>query len=1330
MDDHRKTKAELIAELNNLRARLAEQAPSGTLFERNTDNTHQQIEHLAHLGSWELNFENNRLHFSKTFYDVYELDYRQELTFEQALEFYSPESRNKLSGAIQKLETEGVPFDLVLEIKTRSGKHRWVRAMAEREVVNGKVKRLYGVMQDITATLKLERELLEKEQTYREIFETNQSVKLIIDPVDGRIVQANQAACTFYGYSRDKLLTLSILDINTSPRKVVLEKMAAAKSGRQLEFRFKHRLANGTIRDVEVFSGPVTMGSRILLYSIIHDVTDRLHQEKLNDVLFKITRASSEAESLEKLFEEIHKQINRLFDAHNFYIALYDTEKRKYHFPYSKDAFDKRSPRTMKKLKNSLTDKVRRSNKPLLIEKEAYMRLVKKGEIEPIGQPAVTWMGVPFVNITGISGVVCAQTYDEHTRYNRRDLETLEFVTSHIGWAIRQKKQELKVIESEERYRILVDQSPLAIGIHQDGKIVFVNDQVVKLFAGKNKSDFIGRQISDFIHPDSRESVAERQERLKKKEILPSKQHKLITFDGQIKEIETLAVAISLDGKQAVQFVLSDVTEQNKTHILLREMADSYRALFDNATSAIYILDTDGRFLDVNRSVQKLYGYSKEHYIGKTIEELHQGKKQEIAYIKNHLRKVARGKHQKFEYKGINKKGQPYTEELSLYLSQYFGRDVLIAFGLDITKRKKTEENLRLSEQSFKSLFNNASDAIYIQDDQGRFLDVNKSVEKLYGYPKEYFIGKTPIDLTDEGLNDLDAIFNLFRDTFSTGTPHTFEFWGKRKNGEYFLKDVRINRSLYFSQPVVIAFAQDITQRKKQEQALVASEKRFRTLIQDAPVGIGIFRKGTFTFVNQKLVQIFRYNNYNALIGKSLDILIQQGKREEVTGLISKLNVHDKRHNSLETTGIRADGSSFPIQLQSSMITLAEGPAILVFINDISKIKEEEQKRLDLEKQVQQAQKLKSLGVLAGGIAHDFNNLLTGIMGNTGLAMMDIPQEAQAQGNLLKIEKIATQAAELCNQMLAYSGKGNFVVKAANLNEVIRDITSLLDVSLSKKIKIHYHLSDPLPNVEIDVQQINQVILNLVTNAGDAIGNHSGIISLYTGVCHCTEEELRNPYIDYNPGAGEYIKLEVHDTGCGMDAATLEKLFEPFFTTKFTGRGLGLSAVLGIIRRHKGSIQIESTPGKGTLARIFLPVSTKDIEPEKKKENTPGAWRGQGHILVADDEDSIREMCKPVLENLGYNVTLASNGHDAVELFRKSPSKYDFILLDLTMPVLNGEEAYEHMKQIRDDVRIIISSGYSTIEADKRFADKDIAGFLHKPYTIEQLKELLQNLHS
>ncbi len=1330
MNDHRKTKARLIEEIKQLRKRLAGNAPGEQPAEVPPPSLPGEIEHLAHLGRWELNLDNKRIYFSKTFYDVYELDPSQDLTFEQAFEFYSDNSKKELSAAMERLQTEGIPFDLVLEITTASGKHRWVRTIANREVENGKPKRLYGVMQDITEAINLKRKLVEQERIYRQIFETNQAIKLIIDPEDGRILQANEAAVSFYGYEREKLLSLSITDINAQPPDVVRQKMKEAEKGRQLKFKFKHRLANDDLRDVEVYSGPVTIDKKTILYSIIHDITERLRQEKLNDVLFKITRASAEAESLTVLFEAIHKQINRLFDAHNFYIALYHPEKKKYSFPYSRDDYDERPAHILKSLSNSLTDRVRRTKKPLLLTKKNYMKLIEKGEIKQIGRPAATWMGVPFVNIRDLSGVVCVQTYEETTQYSKQDLDTLEFVTSHIGWAIRQKRQELKVIESEERYRILVDQSPLAIGIHQNGKIVFVNKKLVEIFEGKGKEDFIGRHITDFIHPDSRESVAERMKRLEKKETLPAKQHKLLTYNGKIKDIEALAVSITLDGEPAVQFVLNDVTEQLKSHRRVREMADTYRALFDNATSAIYILDTDGRFLDVNKSVQNLYGYSREYYIGKTIEELHQGRPSEIAYIKVHLKKAARGAHQKFEYNGKDKKGRAYTEELSLYLSHYYGSDVIIAFGLDITERKKTEESLRLSEQSFKNLFNNASDAIYIQDDQGRFLDVNKSVEKLYGYPKDYFIGKNPADLTDEGLNDLDEIFRRFRETFSTGRAHQFEFWARRKNGEYFLKDVRINRSLYFGKPVVIAFAQDITQRKKQEQALVASEKRFRTLIEDAPMGIAILRDGALTFTNQKLLHIFKYKTADALIGREFNTLIQPDERDKVSQLIRRHHIRADRHGSVETMAIRADGSAFPVQLQSSSIALAEGLATLFFINDISKIKEEEQKRLDLEKQVQQAQKLKSLGVLAGGIAHDFNNLLTGIMGNTGLAMMDIPTEAPARGNLLKIEKIATQAAELCNQMLAYSGKGNFVVKAANLNEIIRNITSLLDVSLSKKIKLNYYLSDPLPNVEVDVQQINQVILNLVTNAGDAIGKNTGVISIYTAVCDCTEEELHNPYIDYNPGRGTYVKLEVHDTGCGMDANTLEKLFEPFFTTKFTGRGLGLSAVLGIIRRHKGSIQIESTPGKGTLARIFLPVSDKEAEKENKKERPEKNWKGKGHILVADDEDSIREMSKPVLEKLGYHVSLAKNGHDAVEIFRRSPDLFDFVILDLTMPVLNGEEAYEHIKQIRENARIIISSGYSTIEADKRFSNKDIAGFLHKPYTIDQLKVLLQSLHS
>ncbi|RMH64533.1 MAG: PAS domain-containing sensor histidine kinase [Calditrichaeota bacterium] len=790
--------------------------------------------------------------------------------------------------------------------------------------------------------------------------------------------------------------------------------------------------------------------------------------------------------------------------------------------------------------------------------------------------------------------------------------------------------------------------------------------------------------------------------------------------------MEILPAPVSFNNKPAVQVVLSDITEQNRLLSKLRDAAFSYRGLFDNAPDAIYILNTKGDFIEINKSVETLYGLSRAYYLGKNIKDLTPVKKETIKTIRNTFNKVLKGTPQKFEYQGKRRDGSVYTERLSLYLSLYFGQDVIIAYGQDITEYKKSLEELHLSEESFRGLFDNASDAIYIQDEKGRILDVNKSVEKMYGFPRDYFIGKTPLDVAAPNLNNLEQVAALFNETFSTGKSNHFEFWAVRKNGEVFPKEVRISRSLYFGQIVVLAFAQDITHRKAQEKALLASENRFRQLIESAPVGIGMVYKNKLTFTNPTFNSIFGYKDN--LAGHSIEEFFTEDEHKKLQTISSALKKSAK-HIQMELKGTHQDGSTIPVQLNAAVIEQEEGAAILFFITDISSLKREQEKRLELEKQVLQTQKLESLGVLAGGIAHDFNNLLTGIMGNTGLAMMEIPENTPAQNNLMKIEQIAGRAADLCNQMLAYSGRGNFVIKTVNMNTMIQDIIELINVSLSKKIQIIYDLEKDLPNNDADAQQMSQVILNLITNAADAIGSNPGIITVKTYSDFFDSAELHSSYMESVPAEGRYTVFEVRDTGKGMDQDTISKIFEPFFTTKFTGRGLGLSAVLGIIRGHKGCIQIESTPGKGSVFRVFLPVSEKEKTEAGRPAQLPGQdWKAEGRVLVADDETHILEMAEAVLQKIGYTVVTAPNGLEAVELFRQAPDSFDLIILDLTMPVLSGEEAYDHIREIAPDIPVILSSGFTDTEARIRFKDKAPAGFLQKPYTIEKLRHTLYKL--
>ncbi len=390
-----------------------------------------------------------------------------------------------------------------------------------------------------------------------------------------------------------------------------------------------------------------------------------------------------------------------------------------------------------------------------------------------------------------------------------------------------------------------------------------------------------------------------------------------------------------------------------------------------------------------------------------------------------------------------------------------------------------------------------------------------------------------------------------------------------------------------------------------------------------------------------------------------------------------------------------------------------------------------EQERLNLEAQVQQTQKLESLGILAGGIAHDFNNLLLGILGNADLALMELRPESPARQHIEDAVKASQRAAELCSQMLAYSGRGNFVLKPLDLSILVEEMTHLLEVSISKKVSLRLNFARRLPPVEADPTQLRQVVMNLIINASDAIGDQVGQITVRTGVIEMDQAALDRLLVGAHLPVGKYAFLEVTDTGCGMDRSTLERIFDPFFTTKFTGRGLGLAAVHGIVRSHHGGIDIHSEPGHGTRFRVLLPVSNLPITELPSPSYKRTERKGSGTVLVVDDEEIITDITTKILSQAGFRVFTASDGRRGVETFCQHAGEIDAVVLDLTMPEMSGEEVYNEIVLIRPDVRVILSSGYSESEAATRFAGKNLAGFIQKPYRpnvlIEKLNEIIKH---
>jgi len=442
----------------------------------------------------------------------------------------------------------------------------------------------------------------------------------------------------------------------------------------------------------------------------------------------------------------------------------------------------------------------------------------------------------------------------------------------------------------------------------------------------------------------------------------------------------------------------------------------------------------------------------------------------------------------------------------------------------------------------------------------------------------------------------------------------------------------------------------------------------------------------------------------------------------------SIIAVADAGVGTIQANIHRRDGLVFPAEVKITPMKGNRSANILVSIRDLTERIRAEESRLKMEINMQHTQKLESLGVLAGGIAHDFNNLLMAILGNADLAQLEIPAGGPGRQRIENIIAATHRAAELSQQMLAYSGHGKFVVERLDITAVVQDICQLIEVSLSKKAVITYNLKKGLPLFEADAVQLRQVVMNLVMNASEAIGDKSGRISLISGAMECDRNYMDSVSTKDELPEGMYVYLEVSDTGCGMSEEVKSKLYDPFFTTKFTGRGLGMSAVLGIMRGHKGTIKVYSEVGRGTTIKVLFPAirdTSAAAESELQKKNT---WTGEGKILLADDDETIRVVVKAMLEGLGFSVETAVDGRDCLEKYRRSGAHFTAVIVDLTMPHMGGEEVFSGIRQIDKGARVILSSGYNEQEVISRFVGKGLAGFLKKPYRREELQAKLKEV--
>ena len=515
-----------------------------------------------------------------------------------------------------------------------------------------------------------------------------------------------------------------------------------------------------------------------------------------------------------------------------------------------------------------------------------------------------------------------------------------------------------------------------------------------------------------------------------------------------------------------------------------------------------------------------------------------------------------------------------------------------------------------------------------------------------------------------------------------------------------------------------------------EEPALPTSEKErlYHALIEATNTGYVLTDSRGFVLdANDEFLRLTGGESHDDVVGHALTDWTALHDLQRMTAELAQC-VESGSIRNLEIDYVTPDGRIVAVEINARTQETTGGIRIIAFCRDITARRRAERERQVFERRLQETQKLESLGVLAGGIAHDFNNLLTGILGNVTLANAHVDASSPLRPLLSQIEMAASRAGDLCQQMLAYAGKGRFLVRRLDLNSVIRETTQLLLGSISKNAALQSELAPDLPPIMADATQIRQIIMNLVINSAEALADRTGSIVIATDVVHATAEYFAATHLAPEIPPGEYVALEVRDTGVGMSAEVQARIFDPFFTTKFTGRGLGLAAVLGIVRGHHGALKVESEEGAGTRFHVLLPVADGPVEARPTATGNDERWRSSGKILVIDDEEILRTTTGAMLELFGLTPVCAEDGYAGIEAFAASPDDVRLVLLDLTMPNLDGLQTLERIRAIRPNAPILLMSGFTEQEVARRFAGHELSGFLQKPFKLSTLREKLAEI--
>jgi PAS domain S-box-containing protein len=870
-----------------------------------------------------------------------------------------------------------------------------------------------------------------------------------------------------------------------------------------------------------------------------------------------------------------------------------------------------------------------------------------------------------------------------------------------------------EILKSEQKYCDIVNS--ISDGVYQldiEGRFTFVNKVIVDR-SNISEEKFYTLHYRDIVAQEDLERVQNNFLKVMRGEKVEPYELNYETGDGRTLTVEINTRPVYEDGKIiGLHGISRDVTERKQSERTLRESEERFRTLHEASFGGIGIHDK-GIIFEANQGLVTMTGYELSELIGMD------GLKLIAPEWRDQVMKNIISDYEKlYEAIGLRKDGSSYPLEIHGKVILYRGKKVRVTEFRDITERKRTEESLSESREELAEIFSMSLDMICIADiNTATFLKVNPAFTRILGYPEQEFLKRPFLDFIHP--DDVESTIAVINKKLQKGEK-AVDFTNR-----YRCKDGTYRWLGWMSHPIpkrgiTFAVAHDVTERKRAEDALRESEKKYRMVLETNPDPMIVYdMEGKVIYLNPAFTSVFGWS-LEEKIGKKLDDFVPDESWPE-TRMMIDLVIAGKSFSGIETLRLTREGKIIPVSISGSCHRNNEGNIEVSVINlrDITGLKQAEEEKAKLEEQYRQAQKMEAIGQLAGGVAHDFNNMLNIILGYSQMALMKLESSDPLQADIREIVSAGKRSTDLVRQLLAFARKQTITPRVLDMNDTVAGMLNMLRRLIGEDIDLLWMPAANLWSVKMDPAQVDQILANLSVNARDSISG-VGKITIETG-----NAEFDDSYCAQHPGfvPGQYVLLAVSDNGCGMDKKTLEKIFEPFFTTKETGKGtgMGLATVYGIVKQNDGFINVYSEPGKGTTFKIYLPRHGEGEVERDEQRRQSGHLTGTETVLLVEDDEALLKMAKIMLEGLGYDVLTAGKPNEAIELAEQYAEEIHLLMTDVVMPAMSGRDLQKRLSALRPDMKYLFMSGYTAnVIAHRGILDEGV-NFLQKPFMMNDL---------